>query len=94
VGDFVVVFYCAAPEEADGPAIGVVASKRVGNAVRRNRAKRLLRTAARSVAHKFNYPDLWVVLIAKSSIAQRTSHEVQDDIERALTLEGLLSGDT
>lgn len=40
----------AAPAEPDGPLVGFVAGKRVGNAVRRNRAKRRLRAAVRRVA--------------------------------------------
>ena len=40
----------AAPGEPGTPQIGVVAGKRVGNAVRRNRAKRRLRAALCGVA--------------------------------------------
>ena len=93
VSNYAVVFHYRVPDETDGPRVGVVASKRVGNAIRRNRAKRLLRVAARNIAHKLNDPDLWIVLIAKSSILERTSREVQDDIEQTLRERNLLSGD-
>lgn len=85
-----VVFYHTNPD-ADGLRFGVVASKRVGGAVKRNRAKRLLRDAARSVVDKCNKRDLWVVLVAKSSITGVASQEVRDDIERRLARAGLLA---
>ena len=63
----------------------------VGGAVKRNRARRLLREAARSVVDKWNQRDLWVVLVAKSTITESTSRSVQDDIERRLARAGLLA---
>lgn len=44
----------AARGVGDAPEVGVVAGKRVGNAVRRNRAKRRLRAAAQEVAWRPN----------------------------------------
>ena len=38
-----------APGEAEGPRVGYTASRKVGNAVARNRAKRRLREVARAV---------------------------------------------
>jgi len=90
VGRYAVIFYARAP--GDGPRVGVVASKRVGGAVQRNRAKRLLREAGRNITGKLNDPDTWLVLVAKSAILARTSREVQDDIERALGDAGLVAG--
>ena len=84
VCDYVVVFHYNVPDAAAPVNIGVVASKRVGNAVHRNRAKRLLRIAAQSVVDKFNDPGLWVVLVAKSAINGRTSRDVVDDLQRGL----------
>jgi ribonuclease P protein component len=89
VGDFAVVFYYRNPEESEGPCFGVVASKRVGNAVERNRAKRLLREAIRSLSGKLNHRDIWIVLVAKSKIKGRTSREVVDDVGRAMDTAGL-----
>jgi len=94
VGDYVVVFYYRNPEEVGGPRFGVVASKRVGGAVERNRAKRLLREAARHLAGKLNHRNIWVVLVARSSINGRTSEEVMDDVGRALDAAGLTTGST
>jgi len=91
VCEHVVVFYHpVVGEDAPGPRVGVVASKRVGNAVKRNRAKRLLRESARRVVGRLNDRDIWVVLVAKSSITEQTSQTVRNDLERGLSKAGLL----
>ena len=90
VCDHAIIFYHDNPD-ANGLRVGFVASKRVGGAVKRNRAKRLLREAARSVADKWIERDLWVVLVARSTITSATSSEIRDDIERRLARAGLLA---
>jgi len=77
-----VIFLFASPEP-DGVSVGVVAGKRVGNAVKRNRAKRLLREAARRNAARWP-SNHWVVLVAKSSIVTRNADDVEREIRRAL----------
>lgn len=70
--------------------MGVVASRKVGGAVKRNRAKRLLRQTARRVAPRWNDRHIWVVLVAKASIVEARASEIEDDIERALITGGEL----
>ena len=60
----------------------VVASKRVGGAVRRNRAKRLLREAARPLAWR---PGLDVVLVARAACAESDVHAVGAEMARLAT---------
>jgi len=70
--------------------IGVVASRKVGTAVARNRAKRLLREAARHTL-----PDLtpgWdVILIARSGILRVGEAQVQDALRLLASQAGLLT---
>lgn len=87
---YTVMFPCA-PSEPDGVRIGVVASRRVGNAVKRNRAKRLLREAARHFAPRLVPRTLWLVMVAKSSIVACDADTVRSDVEQALVAEGLLA---
>ncbi len=89
--DSAVIFFCKNPGEESGPRFGVVASKRVGNAVKRNRAKRLLRVTIREFSGKFNHRDIWVVLVAKSNIIGRSSLEVQNDVGQALEKASLIT---
>ncbi len=67
------------PTDAERPArIAVIASRRVGSAVARNRAKRLLREAARVVPWK---PGLDVVLVARARCARSDVHAVRAELE-------------
>lgn len=68
--------------------MGVSASKRVGNAVQRNRVKRLLRVAASGALPVI--PDgTDVVLIAKPSALGKTCQTITADVRSALTKAGI-----
>jgi ribonuclease P protein component len=60
-----------ATRELDTIAVGVVASRKVGNAVARSRAKRRLREAYRSLRPRIRGP-LHVVLVARRALAARS----------------------
>lgn len=72
----------------DGPPrVAVVASRRVGSAVARNRAKRLLREASRHVR--------WcegtdVVLVARAACAGSMMQPVRDEVEQLAGRLGVL----
>lgn len=71
----------------DLPArLAVVASRRVGGAVQRNRAKRLLREAARTRAWS---PGLDVVLVAREACAHSVLAEVVRELEAAVQALGI-----
>ena len=63
---------------------GTPASRKVGNAVVRNRAKRRLRAAAASVLPALGQPGSDYVLIARAGTADRPFAELVADLEAAL----------
>jgi len=77
----------AAPQPAnmvETPRVGFTASKRVGSAVVRNRAKRRLRAAAASVLPLHGRPGTDYVLIARAGTGERVYAELLADLEGAL----------
>ena len=64
--------------------IGFTASRKVGNAVIRNRAKRRLRAVAAQVLAQHGRPGTDYVLIARSTTGDRAYLELVADLETAL----------
>jgi ribonuclease P protein component len=75
--------------DGTGPKLGVVTSKRVGNAIARSRARRLLRESFRQHQHELVQP-VELVLVARPSIAGRGFAAVEKDFVAALNRVGLL----
>lgn len=69
--------------------LGVVTSGKIGNAVIRSRARRLLRESFRLHQHEFAQP-LDLVLVARNSIVGRAFGEVEKDFLAAARKGGLL----
>jgi ribonuclease P protein component len=69
------------------PRIAVVASRRVGTAVSRNRAKRLLREAARHIEWREGTD---VVLVARAACASSMMGRVRDEVEDLAARLGVL----
>lgn len=67
-------------DDTDGPRVGYTCSKKIGNAVARNRAKRRLREAARTVLGTNAHPGWDYVLIGrpKETIARPYALLVED----------------
>lgn len=74
-------------ERADVIRIGYTCSKKVGNAVARNRAKRRLREIARAVIPHEGRSGYDYVLIGRANeTAGRNFQNMKDDLSRALTV--------
>ncbi|HEY4077068.1 MAG TPA: ribonuclease P protein component [Rhizomicrobium sp.] len=77
---------CATPDEASSPGarIGFTASKKIGNAVARNRAKRRLRAAASQLVPLLGRGGHDYVLVARGSAVARPFPALLSDIVTAL----------
>ena len=71
------------------PILGVVTSKKIGGAVQRNRARRLLRESFRRHQHEFARP-VELVLVARNSIAGKDFAAVERDFIATLRRASLL----
>lgn len=71
-----------APSDAATPAVGVVASKRIGTAVRRNRAKRRMREAAARVALT---PNTSYVVVAGDDLEDTPFDQIVAWMDEAVT---------
>ena len=76
----------ARPRGDDDPAIrvGFTATKRIGGAVERNRAKRRMREAARVVLPEHGLPGFDYVVIARGGAISRPWARLLDDVKSAL----------
>src|SRR5262245_61549549 len=70
--------------------LGVITSGKIGGAVVRNRARRLLRETFRVHQHNLTQP-VDLVLVARASIANRGFAEVEKDFLTTLRRAGLLN---
>ena len=81
---------CVLPNGLDHSRFGFSVSKRVGKAVVRNRAKRLLREAAR-LRQDMIPPGQDLVFVARSPIKDADLRELDLAVEKVLRQAGLLS---
>ena len=71
------------------PKLGVVTSRKIGGAVQRTRARRLLRESFRLHQHEFAGP-IELILVARNSIAGKKFADVEKDFLTTLRRAGLL----
>jgi len=74
----------AAPDETEAIGVGFTASRKVGKAVERNRARRRLRAVAREVLPQAGAPGHDYVLIARAGTLGRPYIELSKDLKTAL----------
>jgi ribonuclease P protein component len=78
--------------EGARPKLGVVTSRKIGGAVQRTRARRLLRESFRLHQHEFTQP-IELILVARNSIAGKKFADVEKDFLATLRRAGLLKND-
>ncbi len=79
--------------EGARPKLGVVTSRKIGGAVQRTRARRLLRESFRLHQHELARP-VELILVARISISGKKFADVEKDFLATLRRAGLLRNDT
>ena len=86
------VVLIARASETSTVKVGVAAGRTVGNAVHRNRAKRLLREAMRPILPTLA-PGWDLVLLARPGLSSASLDQTRADLESLLRRAGLTPGD-
>ena len=66
-------------------AVGYTATKRLGNAVIRNKSKRIMRELARKVILIYGKINFYYVIIAKSNLLKKPFKELELELEKLIT---------
>ena len=64
--------------------VGYTATKKIGNSVKRNKAKRIMRELAKKVIIKYGKTNYYYVLIAKNSLLTKPFKELEIELEKVI----------
>jgi len=65
-------------------SVGYTATKRLGNAVVRNKSKRIMRELARKVISKYGKINFYYVIIAKSNLLKKPFKELELELKKLI----------
>jgi ribonuclease P protein component len=83
------VLQALARDDAGPARLGFTVTRKVGNAVARNRARRRLKEAARLLLREGSLSGVDLVLIGREATGRRPFAELIDDLRRALAKAGV-----
>ena len=84
VGRLCIIF--SLPNELGRKRLGIIASKKIGNAVARNRAKRIIREIFRQIKHRIE-PALDIVIISGKDVVKLPYRVIEKELSNALLTE-------
>jgi len=84
VGRLCIIF--SLPNELGRKRLGIIASKKIGNAVARNRAKRIFREIFRQIKHRIE-PTLDIVIISGKDVVKLPYRVIEKELSNALLTE-------
>lgn len=84
VGRLCIIF--SLPNELGRKRLGIIASKKVGNAVARNRVKRRIREVFRQIKHRME-PALDIVIISSKDMVKLPYRVIEKELSNALLAE-------
>ena len=88
VGYSLVLYVCK--NKNAGTRVGITSSKKIGNAVQRNRARRVIRAAVDAVVPKEGLGNWDLILVARTATAAQKSTQVAAVLQKLLKKSGLL----
>lgn len=85
------VLFCHCVDTGGPPRFGVFASKRLGGAVQRNRAKRRIRESYRRLKAEIQRPGVRVVFLARREAGTNPFSELMEEMREFMQRAGVLT---